>query len=268
MISKNIENDYLNVKGRIFDIQKFSVHDGPGIRTIIFLKGCFFRCRWCCNPESQNFEIEKMKVNGKIKRIGEDITVKEVLSEIEKDRAYYRRSGGGVTLSGGECLFQPDFAYGILKGCKELGINTAIETTACTNFSVIEKILPEVDYVLMDIKHINPIKHKEYIGSDNSLVLENAKKISNFGSNLTIRVPVIPGFNDTEKEILDIAKFTKNLKDVKEIHLLPYHRLGRDKYTGLNRDYLLDSIEPPSEEKMKKLQQVVNNIGISGKIGG
>ena len=120
----------------------------------------------------------------------------------------------------------------------------------------------------MDIKHINPIKHKEYIGSDNSLVLENAKKISNFGSNLTIRVPVIPGFNDTEKEILDIAKFTKNLKGVKEIHLLPYHRLGRDKYTGLNRDYLLDSIEPPSEEKMKKLQQVVNNIGISGKIGG
>ncbi|MCI6691571.1 MAG: glycyl-radical enzyme activating protein [Clostridium sp.] len=268
MISKNIENDYLNIKGRIFDIQKFSVHDGPGIRTIIFLKGCFFRCRWCCNPESQNFEIEKMKVNGKIKSIGEDITVKEVLSEIEKDRAYYRRSGGGVTLSGGECLFQPDFAYGILKGCKELGINTAIETTACTNFSVIERILPEVDYVLMDIKHINPIKHKEYIGSDNSLVLENAKKISNFGSNLTIRVPVIPGFNDTEKEILDIAKFTKNLKGVKEIHLLPYHRLGRDKYTGLNRDYLLDSIEPPSEEKMKKLQQVVNNIGISGKIGG
>ena len=173
MISKNIENDYLNIKGRIFDIQKFSVHDGPGIRTIIFLKGCFFRCRWCCNPESQNFEIEKMKVNGKIKSIGEDITVKEVLSEIEKDRAYYRRSGGGVTLSGGECLFQPDFAYGILKGCKELGINTAIETTACTNFSVIERILPEVDYVLMDIKHINPIKHKEYIGSDNSLVLEN-----------------------------------------------------------------------------------------------
>ena len=158
MINKNIESNYLNIKGRIFDIQKFSVHDGPGIRTIIFLKGCFFRCRWCCNPESQKFEIEKMNVNGKVKSIGEDITVKEVLFEIEKDRAYYRRSGGGVTLSGGECLFQPDFAYEILKACKESGINTAIETTACIDFSIIEKILPEVDYVLMDIKHMNPIK--------------------------------------------------------------------------------------------------------------
>ena len=263
-----MENDYLKIKGRIFDIQKFSVHDGPGIRTIVFLKGCFFRCKWCCNPESQEFVIEKMNVDGKLKIIGEDVSVEEILIQIEKDRPYYRRSGGGVTLSGGECLFQPEFAYGILKGCKELGINTAIETTAAVDFNIIKKLLPEIDYVLMDIKHINPIKHKEYIGKDNSMVLENAKKISEYGSNLIIRVPVIPGFNDSEKEILDIARFTKNLKSVNELHLLSYHRLGIDKYDGLNRNYLLDLIEPPSEEKMKRLLEVVNSTGVNGKIGG
>lgn len=263
-----MKNDYLKIKGRIFDIQKFSVHDGPGIRTIIFLKGCFFRCKWCCNPESQEFEIQEMNVDGKLKSIGEDISVEEILNQIEKDRPYYRRSGGGVTLSGGECLFQPDFAYGILKACKEVGINTAIETTVAVDFSIIKRLLPEIDYVLMDIKHIDPTKHKEYVGRDNTIVLENAKKISEYKSNLIIRVPVIPEFNDSEKEILDIANFTKKLKGVNELHLLPYHRLGIDKYTGLNRNYLLDSIEPPSEGKMKKLLEVVNSTGLNGKIGG
>lgn len=263
-----MENDYLKTKGRIFDIQKFSVHDGPGIRTIIFLKGCFFRCRWCCNPESQEFSIQEMKVDGKLKCIGEDITVEEVIKQIEKDRPYYRRSGGGVTLSGGECLFQPDFAYGLLKGCKDVGITTAIETTAAADFSIIERLLPEIDYVLMDIKHMNPIKHKEYIGRDNSKVLENDGKISEYGSNLTIRVPVVPGFNDSERDILDIAKFSKTLNNVKELHLLPYHRLGRDKYTGLDRNYLLDDIEPPTPEKMEELLEIVNNVGLNGKIGG
>jgi len=263
-----MEKDYLKTKGRIFDIQKFSVHDGPGIRTIVFLKGCFFRCRWCCNPESQKFEIQEMVVDGKVKQIGRDVTVAEVLEQVEKDRPYYRRSGGGLTLSGGECLCQPDFAYALLRGCKELGITTAIETTAGAEFSVIEKLLPEIDYILMDIKHMNPIKHKEYIGHDNALVLENAKKISDFGANLTIRVPVIPGFNDSEEEIFEIAKFAKSLKNVKRMHILPYHRLGRDKYTGLNRDYLLDNILPPTMDKMQKLLKVVTDLGLDGQIGG
>lgn len=263
-----MEKDYLKTKGRIFDIQKFSVHDGPGIRTIVFLKGCFFRCKWCCNPESQEFAIQEMVVDGKIKRIGRDVTVEEVLIEIEKDRPYYRRSGGGITLSGGECLFQPDFAYGLLKGCQELGITTAIETAAGTEFSVIERVLPEIDYVLMDIKHMDPVKHKEYIGRDNIKVLENAKKISESGANLTIRVPVIPGFNDSEKEISDIARFAKSLKNVKHMHILPYHRLGTDKYTGLNRQYLLGDIEPPTMDKMQELLKIVTEIGLEGQIGG
>lgn len=263
-----MEKDYLKTKGRIFDIQKFSVHDGPGIRTIIFLKGCLFRCRWCCNPESQELEIQEMTVDGKAKQIGNDVTVAEILEQVEKDRPYYRRSGGGVTLSGGECLCQPDFAYALLRSCKEAGITTAIETTGAADFSVIERLLPEIDNILMDIKHMDPIKHKEYIGRDNAKVLENARKISDFGANLTIRVPVIPGFNDSEKEIFEIAKFTKSLNNVKRIHLLPYHRLGRDKYTGLNRDYLLDNILPPKIDKMQRLLKIVTELGLDGQIGG
>lgn len=263
-----MEKDYLKIKGRIFDIQKFSVHDGPGIRTIIFLKGCFFRCRWCCNPESQELEIQEMTVDGKAKQIGNNVTVAEMLEQIEKDRPYYRRSGGGVTLSGGECLCQPDFVYALLRSCKEAGITTAIETTGAADFSVIERLLPEIDNILMDIKHMDPIKHKEYIGRDNAKVLENAQKISDFGANLTIRVPVIPGFNDSEKEIFEIAKFTKSLNNVKRIHILPYHRLGRDKYTGLNRDYLLDNILPPTMDKMQRLLKIVTELGLDGQIGG
>ena len=134
--------DYLNTKGRIFDIQRYSIHDGPGIRTIVFLKGCVLRCRWCCNPESQNYEIETMMVHGKPKTIGQDITVKEVMETVEKDRQYYRRSGGGLTLSGGESLCQPDFARDLLRAAKESGINTAMESMGCASYETIEKILP------------------------------------------------------------------------------------------------------------------------------
>ena len=123
--------DYLNTKGRIFDIQRYSIHDGPGIRTIVFLKGCVLRCRWCCNPESQNYEIETMMVHGKQKTIGQDITVKEVMETVEKDRPYYKRSGGGLTLSGGESLCQPEFASALLRAAKESGINTAMESMGC-----------------------------------------------------------------------------------------------------------------------------------------
>ena len=132
--------DFLNTKGRIFDIQRYSIHDGPGIRTIVFLKGCVLRCRWCCNPESQNYDIETMIVHGKPKTIGQDITVKEVMKTVEKDRPYYKRSGGGLTLSGGESLCQPEFARDLLRAAKENGINTAMESMGCASYETIEKI--------------------------------------------------------------------------------------------------------------------------------
>ena len=194
--------DYLNTVGRIFDIQRFSIHDGPGIRTIVFLKGCVLRCRWCCNPESQNREIETMIVHGKPKTMGKDVTVSEVMEIVEKDRPYYDRSGGGLTLSGGECLMQPDFAAALLRAAKGRGINTAIESTGCASFETISKLLPFLDTYLMDIKHTNSAKHKEFTGVPNELILKNAMKIAESGmTNLVIRVPVIPGFNDKVEEI-------------------------------------------------------------------
>ena len=263
-----MNNDYLNTTGRIFDIQRFSVHDGPGVRTIIFLKGCFLRCKWCCNPESQKREIETMLVDGKEKIMGRDVTVAELMTDIEKDRIYYRRSGGGVTLSGGESLAQPDFAAAILRACKEKGINTALESTACAGYDKIQKLLPYLDLYLMDIKHINSQKHKQFTTQPNELILENAKRLAADAKKLIIRVPVIPTFNDTEQEIRDIADFTKSLKTVEELHLLPYHRLGEDKYKGLGRTYEMHGIDLIPAEHIQKLKKVVEETGLTCKIGG
>lgn len=146
--------EYLNTSGRIFDIQRYSIHDGPGVRTIVFLKGCALRCRWCCNPESQSFEAETMTINGKPKVMGKDVTVAEVMKTVERDMPYYLQSGGGITLSGGECTLQPEFSLGLLRAAKDLGISTAIESMAYAKYEVIETLLPYLDTYLMDIKHV------------------------------------------------------------------------------------------------------------------
>lgn len=255
-------------KGRIFDIQRFSVHDGPGIRTIVFLKGCVLRCKWCCNPESQSFAVEEMTLGGKVKTVGRDVTVGEVMDMVKRDMPYYRRSGGGLTLSGGESLCQPDFAVALLKAAKECSINTAMESTGFAKYEVIEQYLPHLDLFLMDIKHTNSEKHKQFTSKPNELILENAKKIAENANKLIIRVPVIPTFNDTEEEISEIAEFAKSLSGVSELHLLPYHRLGQDKYKGLGRTYELTSLVPPTDEKMQQLSNAVQATGLQCRIGG
>lgn len=261
-------SDYLNVHGRIFDIQKFSVHDGPGIRTIVFLKGCALRCKWCCNPESQKFEIQTMMQNGKEKTIGRDVTVGEVLKTVQQDMPYYKRSGGGMTLSGGEMLCQSDFAYALLRGAKEMAINTAVETTGFAPWEKIERMLPYIDTVLMDIKHTDSAKHKAFTTQPNELILENAVKIARNAKKLIIRVPVIPTFNDTEEEIEQIAKFASSLEGVNEINLLPYHNFGKDKYVGLGREYSMGDTPLPTDEHMQRLKAVVESFGLNCKIGG
>lgn len=260
--------EYLNIKGRIFDIQRFSVHDGPGIRTIVFLKGCRLRCKWCCNPESQKYDIETMTLAGRTKIVGRDVTVAEVLAEVERDRVYYDRSGGGMTLSGGESLAQPEFAPALLRAAKESGINTAMESTGFAEYTDIQKYLPYLDTYLMDIKHINSEKHKAFTTRPNELILENARKIAKDAKRLIIRTPVIPTFNATKEEIREIARFAKSLGTVEEMHILPYHRIGSDKYVGLGRDYELKGIEPPSKELMNELLEVVREEGLKGQIGG
>lgn len=262
--------EYMRTKGRIFDIQRYSIHDGYGIRTIVFLKGCVLRCRWCCNPESQEYAIETMKVQGEDKVMGRDVTVAEVMETVEKDRPYYYRSGGGLTLSGGESLCQPEFAKALLQAAKGNGIHTAMESMGCASWETVESILPYLDQYLLDIKHMNPDKHKEFTGKSNELMLENAQKIARSGqTELSIRVPVIPTFNDTVQEIEEIARFAGKLPGVKRMHLLPYHRLGQDKYEGLGREYLMKDIVPPSGAHMEKLLHAAARAsGLDCQLGG
>ena len=260
--------DYYDIKGRIFNIQRFSIHDGPGIRTIVFFKGCYMRCAWCCNPESQSYDIQKMIEGGKEKTVGRDVTVDEIMPEILADLPYYRRSGGGVTLSGGEVLAQADFAAALLRECKAAGLHTAIETAASLPYSEIEKLLPYLDLILMDVKLMNPEKHKEYTGISNERILENARALAECEVELIIRTPVIPGVNDTAEEISAISAFARSLGTVREHHLLPYHRLGSDKYQGLGRNYSMKEIEPPTRAKMEYLLSVAEQSGLKCQIGG
>lgn len=260
--------DLMNVGGRIFDIQRFSTHDGPGVRTIVFLKGCPLRCRWCCNPESQSYDIQQMKEKGKLKTVGKDVTVGEVLAEVLRDRPYYLRSGGGLTLSGGESLWQPEFATALLEAAHQNGINTAIETTGFADPSVVERFIPHVDLFLMDIKHTDSKKHEEFTTRPNEQILQNAKLIAEKAKQLIIRVPVIPGFNDTEGEIEGIASFAASLPNVNEIHLLPYHRMGQGKYEGLDRPYLMGDVPPPTAEQMERLLKVCERHGLTTRLGG
>ena len=239
--------------GRIFDIQRYSIHDGPGIRTIVFFKGCYLRCRWCCNPESQSYRIEELTEGGKARIVGRDVTVAEVMDEILKDAVYYHRSGGGVTLSGGECMAQPEFAEALLRAVHEHGFTTTIETTAFAAREVVDRLLPHVDTFLMDVKHVDSKKHEEFCGKPNDLILSNARYIAENAKELIIRVPTVPSFNATEAEIAEIARFAASLSHVKELHLLPYHRLGQDKYAGLGRTYTLSHITPPDPETMERL---------------
>ena len=262
--------DYLATGGRIFDIQRYSVHDGIGIRTIVFLKGCILRCRWCCNPESQSREIEIMKqADGRQKTVGEDVTVADVMKIVEQDRIYYRRSMGGLTLSGGECLLQPEFARDLLHAAKDAGFSTAIESMARVKYSVIESVLPYLDQYLMDIKHNDAAKHEQFTGKDNALILENARRTAESGKcELIIRTPVIPTFNDTPQEIGEIASFASSLPGVRYMHILPYHRLGYDKYVGLGRPYPMGDLPTPGIEKMRELKAAVEKTGLTCIIGG
>ncbi len=263
-MSENI----LDTTGRIFDIQRYSIHDGPGIRTIVFLKGCALRCRWCCNPESQSFDIQNMLFNGKNEIMGYDVTVREVLASVQKDMFFYRRSGGGITLSGGEAMLQPDFGVALLKACHNAGMTTCIETTGIAKWEVIERFLENLDYVLMDIKHMNNAKHLEYTRQPNTKIIEHAIKIAASGADLTIRTPIIPSFNDTVEEVQDIAKFVKLLPGEHRLHLLPYHRLGEDKYAGLGRDYYYKGVLPQEPDYIKQFYDAAAAVGVQCQIGG
>ena len=269
----------------IFDIERASYVDGPGIRTTVFFKGCNLRCAWCHNPESQSrapqmmFYQNKCTGCGKCKEkcpygldecrlcgkctfycphdareiCGKEYTLDEVLGEILKDRAFYESSGGGVTFSGGECMLQIDFLEEILKKCKENGIHTAVDTAGHVPYEHFERIIPYTDLFLYDVKCYDSEKHKEYTGVGNELILENLAKLLRFAKSVWVRIPIIPDVNDTEEEISAISRFLKENGKPEKVELLPYHAMGEHKYGALGKEGIRFAV--PGKEKIDSLQK-------------
>lgn len=254
------------MKARIFEIKRFAVHDGNGIRTTVFFKGCPLKCVWCHNPESISFKPQVAFYKTKCISCGEcqkqgftaenclgearvfygkEMTVEELMPKLLEDKDFYETSGGGVTLSGGECLCQADFCAELLKRLKETGINTAVDTCGLVPREAIDKVLPYTDTFLYDIKAIDEDVHKKCTGQSNKLILENLKYIDSCGKAIEIRIPFVPGFNDDQIE--KIAQVLSTLKKSKAVKVLPYHNYAGSKYAALGMENTLPKNLPTEE---------------------
>ncbi len=306
--------------GKVYDIQGFSVQDGPGIRTTVFLKGCPLRCPWCHSPESQEFYtqlswismrcigidkcgkcltacpkgaitpgtvIQHMVTKEDIRLIdidrglcdncgacanvcypdalymcGTDYTVEELTEKLVRDKPFYDQSGGGVTISGGEALSQPEFTLALLKSLKERGIHTALDTTGFSSAKNIDAVLPYTDLFLYDLKHMNSDLHKQMTGVPNEIIIENAKRIADAGGKIQVRIPVIPRFNDTEENIRETGVFCRALGDaITVIQLLPYHNLGVMKHQRISNKKVAQA-PVPSDEKIESFKKILEEMGL------
>lgn len=265
------------MKGLIFDIRRFSVHDGPGIRTTVFMKGCPMSCWWCHNPESRsaNCELftESHSLDGKEfkteEHIGREIGVASLLTEIEKDLVFMNESGGGVTFSGGEPLYQPDFLEDILTECRSHNIQTAVDTSGYAAREIVENILALTNLFLYDLKLMNDALHINYTGVSNSMVLENLRLISKAGKRIWIRLPIVENVNDQPENIGAISSFLHSLKGpVENINILPYHTIGRSKYNKFGKENRMGNMGNYPAEKSEELRKFFLNEGFKVKIGG
>lgn len=291
----------MHLMGNISSISRGSLHDGDGVRTVVYFKGCTLRCAWCHNPENLSTRPDVMYAPNKciacgncinicprnhkagtdkmlfvregcigcgkcveacptraLSLCGKKMSTDEVFSEIKKDMHYYSESGGGVTLSGGECLMQPDFAAELLKYCKGNNIHTAIESAFCVPFENVKKVLGFVDLVFADLKHHDGEVHKKYTGRGNGLIIENIKRVSAIHDNVIIRIPLIPGVNDSEADIREFGKIINTFGDgVKGVELLKYNYLAESKYEGLGMEYQSFGKEKQTEAQMKSLSAVL-----------
>jgi pyruvate formate lyase activating enzyme len=304
-----------SINGIVFNIQHYSIHDGPGIRTTVFLNGCPLRCFWCQNPESQSLKPqifymeERCTACGKCRDVcpqkaieivgdkaktnrtictgcgicteacpneartimGTIMTPEEVFNDVNSDAIFYETSGGGVTISGGDPVAQPDFTMAILKLCKDAGLHNAIETSGFTKWDVLSKIIKNVDMVLYDFKQMNDEQHRKYTGVSNLPILENIKRIDKEypSIKLVARLPVITGYNDSKENIRRTAEFiSRELKPGIKVHLLPYHKLGNTKYERMEMTGRIIDIVPPSQEHMEELLEIILGFGLDGVIGG
>ncbi len=264
--------------GLVFDIKKFALHDGPGIRTTVFFKGCPLNCWWCHNPEGINPEPEEMTKSlyqqssaspESKETIGKHMSVEEIMSEIKKDWIFYEESGeGGVSFSGGEPLMQPLFLEKLIDACKGEELMITLDTCGFSPWEVLDRIKDKVDLFLYDIKIIDEEKHRKYTGVSNSIILTNLQKLDAEGKNLIIRFPVIPGITDTKENVNQIRDFIKTLKNTKEIHLLPFHNIAKGKYIKLKRKNPLENTDSPTKEKISEIKSLFEDVGFIVGIGG
>ena len=251
------------LKSCIFNIQRFSIHDGPGIRTTVFFKGCPLNCTWCSNPESQSFKPEPMwdKVKNKYITAGEYRTSDEIMKIILKDMNYYIESDGGVTLSGGEVLSQAEFAVELLKECKKHNIHTACETSAFSSPEIFDNFTDYPDLLIIDIKHYNDLKHQEKTGVLLEPVIRNIKSALLKKKNILFRIPVIPGYNDSLEDADNFARFLAR-NNIYEVELLPFHQFGKSKYKFLNRKYEFENTKQIYAEDLEEYKEVFLNNNI------
>lgn len=296
--------------GTVFDIQRFSIHDGPGIRTIVFFKSCPLHCLWCSNPESQQPAAELLYTasrclgsdpgcdlcvsacaagalsysdsgivvnrakcdgcgkcagacpSGALRLSGRQLTADQVLGEVTRDQVFYGHSGGGMTLSGGEPLAQPEFALALLQGARHLGIHTAVETTGFASGQVVRRVLSAADLILFDIKHMDPAVHRAHTKQGNARILKNASLAASLGIPMIVRVPVITGFNDSVEDLVEIGRFARGM-GISNLHLLSYHRYGVPKYAALGRRYPLADTPAPSAAHLQTLGSSLQAIGLT-----
>lgn len=298
-------------EGVISEIERYAIKDGPGIRTVVFLKGCPLTCRWCANPETQksihqlmywptrciacrqcisecpndalswgNRGIEICRPgctscgactqvcnSQALTMAGQRKTSDEIMQIILKDLPYYQTSGGGVTFSGGEAASQGEFLWELAKECKKHRISTCIETCGYVRWETFEKLLPYMDYFFFDLKIIDEIDHITYTGVSNRLILDNFSRLITAGANITVRIPVIPGINNTPKNVEQTIRFLLAQAPGCPVSLLPYHRLGASKYDKLDMEYTLEDLAPPSEQEMLRLKEQFVSHGFPVSIG-
>lgn len=263
--------------GIIFDIKRFAVHDGPGIRTTVFLKGCPLRCAWCHNPESINAalcEVPKtVRIGNKIftenETVGREISVGVLMQELEKEKIFMDESGGGVTFSGGEPLMQPEFLNEALLACKNAGMHTAVDTSGYARWKIMEKAAKWTDLFLYDLKIMNDELHQKYTGVSNKIILENLTRLLDIKSKVLIRIPMIPGITFTENNIRDILVFLRQLEHpVEGINLLPYHSTASHKYERFGIENTLPKMKSMNKKNLEEVKKQFEKVGFKVKIGG